>query len=160
MKIKAFRATRKTNRFNKNQRVWVVVNGANMLKIVFKYRGSGRYVNGVVDKFASCVGELTEIEVAEDFAKRLILKHYRGYVNKAGRIDWHFKKWNDLQKNMKNRKPPPPPPPPSRKVRNLNLDTGEEFKPLDEALNDLFLEIVKALRIPQLAKWLTRLLSK
>jgi hypothetical protein len=70
-KIKYFKTTKQTNRFSKNQKVWVVSEQANHLYIVFNYRGKGRYVKGVADKFAKYVGDLKEIDIQPSFAKRL-----------------------------------------------------------------------------------------
>lgn len=50
---------------------------------------------------------------------------------------------------MKKRKPPPPKAPPPRRV-------GAFIKPLDEALNDLFVEISKALGIHRIVDWLAK----
>lgn len=69
--IKYFKAAKKTKRFNMNQKVWIILECANHLYIRFKYRGKGRYVNGVVDKFAKCVGEIKSIKVSKDFAINL-----------------------------------------------------------------------------------------
>lgn len=51
MNIEIFKSAKKTKRFNNNQIVFVVRNYANHLIIVYKYRGKGRYVSGVMDKF-------------------------------------------------------------------------------------------------------------
>lgn len=69
--IKYFKATRDTKRFKKKQKVWVTLDCANHLYVRFKYRGNGRYVNGVCDKFANYVGEIKTIMVEESFAKSL-----------------------------------------------------------------------------------------
>ena len=45
---------------------------ANHLEIKFNWRGSGRMVNGIVDKFASCVGEIKEMEIDKKFYKRIV----------------------------------------------------------------------------------------
>ena len=71
MKVKYFKAVKKTNRFNKNQRVWVRSEFANHMWIWFKWRGKGRYVAGTIDKFSLCIGEIKEIEVEDAFAKRI-----------------------------------------------------------------------------------------
>ena len=71
MKIEYFRSKKKTNRFNANQKVWIRLECDNHLYVWFKWRGSGRYVSGVLDKFANCVGEIKEIEVDESFARRV-----------------------------------------------------------------------------------------
>lgn len=69
--VKYFKATKNTKRFNSNQKVWITLECANHLYVRFKYRGKGRYVNGVVDKFAKYVGEIKSIEVSKDFVSRL-----------------------------------------------------------------------------------------
>ena len=71
MKDEYFQAKTKTNRFNANQRVWIRSNHANHLLVWFRWRGSGRYVSGILDKFAGCVGEIKEIEVDDGFARRI-----------------------------------------------------------------------------------------
>lgn len=67
-----FRATHTTKRFNVNQRVWVRYDLGNSLKVWFKFRGSGRYVSGRVDRFATCVGEIKTVEVDDAFAARIV----------------------------------------------------------------------------------------
>ena len=71
MKIEYFKTLRQGKSFNKNQKVWIRLNCANHLDIWFKYRGKGRYVSGVIDKFSTLVGEIKEIDVSEDFARRV-----------------------------------------------------------------------------------------
>ena len=66
-----FQATKKTNRFNKNQIVWIKNNYANHLDIRFKFRGSGRYVSGVIDKDNKAVGEIKSILVKDKFFNRI-----------------------------------------------------------------------------------------
>ena len=70
-RVKYFKSRRRTNRFNKNQKVWIEHEYANHLAIRFRWRGKGRYVSGIIDKFSSAVGELKEIEVADGFAERI-----------------------------------------------------------------------------------------
>lgn len=82
MLIKMFKAQKQTKRFRKNQKVWVVLDCANHAYIRFKWRGSGRYVNGVIDKWNStqkanwntAIGEggFKEIEISDDFGNRLL----------------------------------------------------------------------------------------
>lgn len=71
-KLEYFKALRGNKRFRKNQRVWLTLNCANHLYICFKWRGNGRYVRGVIDKFSSIVGEIKTIEVADKFAARIL----------------------------------------------------------------------------------------
>ena len=81
MKQKMFKAKKKTSRFNENQLVWVTHDFANHAYIRFKWRGKGRYVNGVIDKWNctkranwnTVIGEdgFREIEVCDQFAKRM-----------------------------------------------------------------------------------------
>ncbi len=69
--VKYFKATKKTKRFNANQKVWIIFDCANHLCVRFKYRGKGRYVNGIADKFAKYVGEIKTIKVSKEFVNRL-----------------------------------------------------------------------------------------
>ena len=69
--VQYFKATKQTNRFNKNQKVWIKLNMANCLMVWFKYRGKGRYVSGMCDKLAPYVGEIKTIEVDDSFAERI-----------------------------------------------------------------------------------------
>lgn len=71
MIVQYFRAAKQTHRFRQNQKVWIRANFANHLWVWFKWRGSGRYVSGTLDKFDKCVGEIKTIEVEDDFAKRI-----------------------------------------------------------------------------------------
>jgi hypothetical protein len=69
--VQYFKAQKQTNRFRQNQRVWVRADCGNHLKLFFRWRGSGRYVSGVEDKFSPVVGEIKTIEVDESFANRI-----------------------------------------------------------------------------------------
>ena len=79
--VKMFKAKKQTKRFNKNQKVWIVYDFGNHASIRFKYRGSGRYVNGIIDKwnwtakanFNTVIGEegFKEIMVSRKFAESL-----------------------------------------------------------------------------------------
>ena len=71
MQIEYFKSKFSTIRFNKNQKVWIRFNHPNHLDIFFKWRGNGRYVSGMCDKYAPYVGEIKKIEVDEPFAKRI-----------------------------------------------------------------------------------------
>lgn len=69
--VQYFKAAKQTNRFNANQKVWIRLRCANHLHIYHKWRGSGRYVTGIIDRFAPAVGELMTIDVKDDFAQRI-----------------------------------------------------------------------------------------
>jgi hypothetical protein len=70
--IEYFKAAKQTHRWNANQKVWVVFKFANFLKVRFKWRGKGRYVNGLVARWNNpAVGELKKIEVTDEFANRI-----------------------------------------------------------------------------------------
>ena len=51
MIVKMFKAKKQTNRFNKNQKVWITLEFGNHAYIRFKFRGKGRYVSGVIEKW-------------------------------------------------------------------------------------------------------------
>lgn len=70
-KVQYFKAATKTKRFNENQRVWVSHRFANHSYIWFRWRGSGRYVTGIIDNDAPAYGELKTIEVDQAFADRI-----------------------------------------------------------------------------------------
>lgn len=72
MEVEYFKASKTTKRWNVNQKVWVRYRFANHLYVWFKFRGSGRYVSGVVGRFSSAVGEIKSIEVSDSFGKRII----------------------------------------------------------------------------------------
>lgn len=72
VQIQMFLATKNTHRFKKNQKVWVRARHQNHLDIYFKWRGKGRYVTGVQDRFADCVGNLKTFAVDKSFATRVI----------------------------------------------------------------------------------------
>lgn len=76
MKVKYFKAKKRTHRFRENQKVWISYEYANHLEIYHRWRGNGRYVHGTIDKFANAVGELKEIEVSDLFAKRFPAKYH------------------------------------------------------------------------------------
>ena len=71
MKVEYFRSLKRTNRFNEKQKVWISHNFPNHLYIWFKWRGKGRYVRGVIDKFEKYIGEIKEIDVDDNFANRI-----------------------------------------------------------------------------------------
>lgn len=72
MTVKMFKATKQTHRWRENQKVWVRHEFANHLLVYFRWRGRGRYVTGIVDKFLhTAVGKIVELEVGESFAHRI-----------------------------------------------------------------------------------------
>ena len=108
VKILYFKAKKRTKRFKKNQKVWVIEDCGNHAYIVFRYRGKGRYVTGIINKYKSsfgynnAIGEdgFKEIEVNEKFYNNLnskILKKYFGLKE----IEDAFKKLNECKNRMK-----------------------------------------------------------
>ena len=74
-KIQYFKALKNTKRFRKNQKVWVCIRHANHLEVYSKWRGKGRYTYSTLDRWDSgVVGELKEIEVDDEFHKRVMSK--------------------------------------------------------------------------------------
>lgn len=71
MKVQYFKALHSTNRYRKGQKIWINSNQANHLYTFHKWRGSGRYVNGTVDKFSKFIGEIKTIEVENKFSERI-----------------------------------------------------------------------------------------
>lgn len=69
--VKYFKTTRKSHRFNKNQKVWIAESYGNYMSIYYQFRGSGRYVHGDISKKDTVIGEIKEIEVDDEFAKRI-----------------------------------------------------------------------------------------
>ena len=69
--VQYFKAAKNTHRFNANQKVWIALNCANHMRIWFRWRGRGRYVSGVIDKWSGVVSEIKTIEVEAAFAKRI-----------------------------------------------------------------------------------------
>lgn len=81
MEIEYFKVLKQTKRFNKNQTVFVRFNMANHMHIYFKWRGKGRYVQGTIDKFATCVGKIKKMNVEDAFAKKVMgeyIQYYEG----------------------------------------------------------------------------------
>jgi len=80
-KLKMFKARKETNRFRKNQRVWVEYEFGNHARIRFRWRGNGRYVSGTINKWSftkkatwnPVIGQegFKEIEVEEEFYRRI-----------------------------------------------------------------------------------------
>ena len=74
-KIQYFKAQKDTKRFRKNQKVWVCWRLNNHLEIYSKWRGSGRYTYSTIDRWDNkAVGELKEIEVTDEFYKKVMSK--------------------------------------------------------------------------------------
>ena len=71
MEVQYFKAQEKSNRYRKGQKVWVRFNFANHLYTYHKWRGNGRYVEGIIDKDSPLIGEIKTIEVDNDFAERI-----------------------------------------------------------------------------------------
>lgn len=78
--IKYFKAQKSTKKFNKNQKVWVVLECANHLFIKSKWRGKGRMVFGYLSKwngtgksYNPIIGDkgISSMEIGEDFYNRL-----------------------------------------------------------------------------------------
>ena len=75
MEVQYFKAQNNSNRYRKGQKVWIRLNCANHLLTYHKWRGSGRYVEGTIDKFSPLVGKIKTIDVDDDFAERITNKH-------------------------------------------------------------------------------------
>ena len=69
MKVFYFKAKKYTKRFNKNQIVWISQICANHLYIVFKWRGYGRYVTGIISK--RNIDNIKHMNVEDKFAQRI-----------------------------------------------------------------------------------------
>ena len=86
--VKKFKAQIDTNRFKKNQDIWIVALHGNHIDCVAKWRGKGRYVsytvgiypsvtNDYVNKILGSLDNIKELEVDIEFAKR----HNLGLIN-------------------------------------------------------------------------------
>ena len=105
MIIKIFKAQKQTKRFNKNQKVWITKEFENHLYVRFKYRGKGRYVNGILDKFNK-VGDnyndiigkdgFKEIDISENFYNNIM----NNSINK-GRVKPTLIKVKETIENLK-----------------------------------------------------------
>lgn len=71
MKVSIFKAACQTHRFRKNQKVWVREMCQNHMVVWYRFRGKNRYVEGTVDRWATCVGPVAEIDVDEAFWQRI-----------------------------------------------------------------------------------------
>lgn len=69
--ISYFKTTKKTKRFNKNQNVWIRFSYSNHLHIYYKYRGKGRYVNGIIDRFSKTINEIKTINISDEFYNKI-----------------------------------------------------------------------------------------
>ena len=63
MKVKYFKAIKQTHRFRENQKVWIRHEHSNHLDIFYKFRGYGKWVHGVCDRWAIFIGNIKEIDV-------------------------------------------------------------------------------------------------
>ncbi len=80
--IMMFKAQRDSPRFKKGQKIFIVHHFGNHIKVRFRYRGNGRYVNGEIEAYNmsggnhSIIGEngIKEIVVDSAFAERHKLK--------------------------------------------------------------------------------------
>ena len=70
VKVRLFRAARDSHRWRANQKVWIELLCANHMYVRFRWRGRGRYVRGIVDRFTCAVGEIKTIGIDRDFAER------------------------------------------------------------------------------------------
>lgn len=68
--IQMFKAPKQTKRFNLNQKVWITHSFANHSCIIFKYRGKGRYVRGVIDNEHLTGVNIKWVNVDYEFAER------------------------------------------------------------------------------------------
>jgi hypothetical protein len=69
--VQMFKALCQTRRFRANQNVWVREVAQNHLRIWFRWRGSGTYVQGVIERTHKAVGPLVDVEVTEEFAQQI-----------------------------------------------------------------------------------------
>lgn len=69
--LEMFKSKNRTHRFRKNQKVWIQYRYGNHSDIVFKWRGSGRYVRGKISNYDTNSFDfrydLKEIDVTEKF---------------------------------------------------------------------------------------------
>lgn len=70
-KVLMFKAAKDTRRFKRNQKVWISYLFSNHMTVYHKFRGSGRWVRGVVDRGNSVVGVIHEVEVDQRFAREI-----------------------------------------------------------------------------------------
>ncbi|RLD85288.1 MAG: hypothetical protein DRJ07_03380 [Bacteroidetes bacterium] len=70
--IQYFKSKKHTHRFRKNQKVWIRYANANHLELFFKFKGKGRWIKGICDKFALWVGEIKTISVEDKFANFIL----------------------------------------------------------------------------------------
>ena len=89
--LKYFKSQKRTNRFNKNQKVFIRLSAPNHMWIRFKFRGKGRYVNGIIRKYdAPEIGEIKEIEVGKEFYKRILGENVIRLEKEFGGLDPSF----------------------------------------------------------------------
>ena len=80
MQAQYFKATKRTRRFNENQKVWIRYAFSNHMEVWFKWRGRGRYVSGLVGRWHPCVGEIKVIDVDDAFAQRIAGSYIKYWV--------------------------------------------------------------------------------
>lgn len=83
--VKMFKAAGQTKRFRKNQKVWILYDFGNVMGVCFRWRGSGRYVTGMMRKhnngwsapnvaIGSTYDNFKTFDIAESFHKFLYSK--------------------------------------------------------------------------------------
>lgn len=72
IKVAFFKSTQDTKRFKKGQRVWFQTPPNNGIMITYKFRGSakGRYVKGYISGESPHIGEISIIDIDQEFVKR------------------------------------------------------------------------------------------
>ena len=69
--VQYFKSTKESNRYKKGQKIWIRLNCANHLYTYHKWKGFGRYTEGVIDKFSPLVGSIETIIVSKYFANKI-----------------------------------------------------------------------------------------
>ena len=80
IEVQYFKATMRTHRFNKNQRVWVRFKYSNHMLIWHKFRGKHRYVSGIINNLHPSVGVIKAAMVEDAFGLRIRGPDYDQYV--------------------------------------------------------------------------------
>lgn len=86
-KVKYFKATMDTHRFRQNQKVWIRHQGGNSIDIYFRWRGKGRYTNGIIYNSHKSIGEIKEIEVQDSFALKVLGDYWFNIDKKKDSFD-------------------------------------------------------------------------